>query len=120
MDYELDKNQAEVIEKAMETGEKIVTVECPCCHKTFYATENEAAYQYANPADQSALKLKRLGRKCPHCGYAGGFDAGLKPKYEQDIEQMQVEMEAEKLAEEAADKRQAPWSEINSIGVFNK
>ena len=33
---------------------------------------------------------------------------------------MQVEMEAEKLAEEAADKRQASWSEINNIGVFDK
>lgn len=120
MGYELDKNQAEVIEKATETDEKIVAVECPCCHKTFYAAESEAAYQCDNPADQSALKLKRLGRKCPHCGYAGGFDLGLKSKYEQDVEQMRVEMEAEKLAEEAADKRQAPWSEINDIGVFDK
>ena len=120
MDYELDKNQAEVIEKAMETGEKIITMQCPCCGKIFYAVESEAAYQYDNPASQDTLKLKHLGRKCPHCGYAGGFDLGLKSKYEQDVEQMQVEMEAEKLAEEAADKRQVSWTEINNIGVFNK
>ena len=118
MGYELDKNQAEVIEKAMETGEKIVAVECPCCPKTFYATESEAAYQYDNPADQSTLKLKHLGRKCPHCGYAGGFDTGLKPKYEQDVGQMQVEIEAEKMAEEAVDKRRASWFEINNRSIY--
>ena len=120
MDYELDKNQAEVIEKAMETGEKIITMQCPCCGKIFYAIESEAAYQYDNQASQDTLKLKHLGRKCPHCGYVGGFDLGLKSKYEQDVEQMRVEMEAEKLAEEATDKRQASWSEINNIGVFDK
>ena len=117
---ELDKNFNDVLDKALETGEKVITIECPCCHKIFYITENEAAYQYDNPADQSVLKLKRLGRKCPFCGYAGGFDLGLKSKYEQDVEQMRVEMEAEKLAEEAADKRQASWSEISNIGVFDK
>ena len=86
----------------------------------FYIVESEAAYQYDNPASQDILKLKHLGRKCPHCGYAGSFDFGLKSKYEQDVEQMRVEMEAEKLAEDAADKCQASWSEINNIGVFNK
>ena len=120
MGYELDKNQAEVIEKAMETGEKIITIQCPYCCKIFYAIESEAAYQYDNPASQDILKLKHLGRKCPHCGYVGGFDLGLKSKYEQDVEQMQVEMEAEKLAEEATDKRQVSWFEINNIGVFGK
>ncbi len=104
---ELTRNLEEVTDKAIKTDEKIINVQCPCCGKIFYATESEAAYRYDNSANQDVLKLKHLGRKCPHCGYAGGFDAGLKPKYEQDIEQMQVEMEAEKLAEEAADKCQA-------------
>ena len=117
---ELIKNLEETTDKAIKTGEKVITMQCPCCGKIFYVVESEAAYQYDNPADQSALKLKHLGRKCPHCGYAGGFDLGLKSKYEQDVEQMRVEMEAEKLAEEAADKCQASWSEINNIGVFNK
>ena len=117
---ELIRNLEEATDKAIKTDEKVITMQCPCCGKIFYAVESEAAYQYDNPADQSALKLKHLGRKCPHCGYAGGFDLGLKSKYEQDVEQMLVEMEAEKLAEEAADERQASWSEINDIGVFNK
>ena len=117
---ELIRNLEETTDKAIKTDEKVITMQCPCCGKIFYAVESEAAYQYDNPADQSALKLKHLGRKCPHCGYAGGFDLGLKSKYEQDVEQMLVEMEAEKLAEDAADKRQASWSEINNIGVFNK
>ena len=117
---ELIINLEEATDKAIKTGEKIITVQCPCCGKIFYAVDSEAAYQYANPASQDTLKLTHLGRKCPHCGYAGGFDLGLKSKYEQDVEQIWVEMEAEKLAEEAADKRQASWSEINDIGVFNK
>ena len=114
------RNLEEVIDKAIKTGEKVITMQCPCCGKIFYAVESEAAYQYDNLASQDTLKLKHLGRKCPHCGYAGGFDLGLKSKYEQDVEQMRVEMEAEKLAEDAADKRQVSWSEINNIGVFNK
>lgn len=117
---DLVRNLEEVTDKAITTGEKVITMQCPCCGKIFYTVESEAAYQYDNPASQDALKLKHLGRKCPHCGYAGGFDLGLKSKYEQDVEQMRVEMEAEKLAEEAAEKRQASWSEINNIGVFNK
>ena len=117
---ELIRNLEEATDKAIKTGEKVITMQCPCCGKIFYAVESEAAYQYDNYASQDTLKLKHLGRKCPHCGYVGGFDLGLKSKYEQDVEQMQVEIEAEKLAEDAADKRQASWSEINNIGVFNK
>lgn len=115
MDSALDRNLDEVTNKALETGEQIVTIECPCCHKIFYVTESEAAYQYDNPADQSTLKIKHLGRKCPHCGFAGGYDSGNKSKFEQDVEQMKIELEAEKLAEEAAEKRQASWADINNI-----
>lgn len=114
---EINRNLEEVTDLAIKTGEKIVTVECPCCHKIFYATESEATYQYDNPADQSSLKLKHLGRKCPHCGFANGYDTGLKSKFEQDVEQMKIEMEAEKLAEEAAEKRQASWAQICNQGV---
>ena len=117
---ELTRNLEEATDKAIKMGEKVITIQCPCCVKILYTVESEAAYQYDNPASQDTLKLKHLGRKCPHCGYAGGFDLGLKSKYEQDVEQMRVEMEAEKLAEDAAEKHQASWSEINSIGVFNK
>ena len=117
---ELIRNLEEATDKAIKTGEKVITMQCPCCGNIFYAVESEAAYQYDNPASQDTLKLKHLGRKCPYGGYAGGFDFGLKSKYEQDVEQMQVEMEAEKLAEEAADKRQASWSEINNKEVNNK
>ena len=117
---ELTRNLEEATDKAIKTGEKVITMQCPCCGKIFYIVESEAAYQYDNHASQDILKLKHLGRKCPHCGYAGGFDLGLKSKYEQDAEQIRVEMEAEKLAEDAANNRQSSWSEINNIGVFNK
>ena len=117
---ELARNLEEATDKAIKTGEKVITMQCPCFSNIFYAFESEAVYQYDNPASQDTLKPKHLGRKCPHCGYAGGFDLGLKSKYEQDVEQMRVEMEAEKLAEEAAEKCQASWSEINDIGVFDK
>ena len=85
---ELIRNLEEATDKAIKTGEKVITIQCPCCGKIFYAVESEAAYQYDNLASQDTLKLKHLGRKCPHCGYAGGFDLGLKSKYEQDVEQM--------------------------------
>ena len=117
---ELIRNLEEATDKAIKTGEKVITMQCPCCGKIFYAVESEAAYQYDNPASQDTLKLKHLGRKCPHCGYAGGFDLGLKSKYEQDVEKKKNKMKAEKLAEDAADKRQASWSEINNIVVFKK
>ena len=117
---DLARNLEEVTDKAIKTGEKVITMQCPCCGKIFYVVESEAAYQYDNPASKDTLKLKHLGRKCPHCGYAGGFDLGLKSKYEQDGEQMRVEMEADKLAEDAVDERQVSWSEINNIGVFDK
>lgn len=114
---ELERNLEEVTDLAIKTGDKIVTIECPCCSKIFYATASEAAYQYDNPADQASLKLKHLGRKCPHCGFAGGFDTGRSSKREQDIEQIKVEMEAEQLAQEAAEKRQASWAQICNQGV---
>ena len=117
---ELTRNLEEATDKAIKNGEKVIIMQCPCCCKIFYVVESEAAYQYDNPASQDTLKLKHLGRKCPYCGYVGGFDLGLKSKYEQDVEQMRVEMEAEKLAEEAANKRQASWPEINNIRVFDK
>jgi len=111
---ELERNLDEVTNLAIETGEKIVTIQCPCCSKTFYALESEAAYSQANPADTSTLKYIRLGRKCPHCGFAGGYSSGDKSKAELDDEQMKIEMEAEQKAFEAAEKRQTPWSKICS------
>jgi len=117
---ELERNLEEVTNLAIETGEKVVTIQCPCCSKTFYALESEANYNYDNPASAAPLKIKHLGRKCPFCGYAGGYDQGQQTKMEQDIEQMRVEMEAEQMAQEAADKRVAPWSQICGQGVkFN-
>lgn len=114
---EIDKNFNDVLDKALETGEKVITIECPCCHKIFYITENEAAYQYDNPADQSVLKLKRLGRKCPFCGYAGEFNPGQCSKAELDREQMFIEMEAEQKAQQMLEENQSSWAEINNIGV---
>ena len=77
---ELDKNLAEVIEKATETGEKIVTIECPCCGKIFYVTEKEAAYEVINRNEETNFGMdlkkffgKTLGRKCPHCGFSGSL-----------------------------------------------
>jgi len=77
---ELEKNLEEVTNKALETGEKIVTIQCPCCGKTFYATEGEAAYQVINRNEETDFGMdlkkfsgKTLGRKCPFCGFAGSL-----------------------------------------------
>ena len=116
---ELERNLNEVTDLAIKTGEQIVTVECPCCGKAFYALRCEAAYSQLDPADNSVLKYRSLGRKCPHCGFVGGYDqtGGQKTKAEQDVEQMRIEMEAEQMAQEAADKRATPWSKICGQGV---
>lgn len=79
---ELDKNFNDVLDKALETGEKVITIECPCCGKTFYATESEAAYQtIVRNKDDYALDLNKfsgkiLGRKCPFCGFSAGLTSG--------------------------------------------
>lgn len=110
---EAHRNLEEVTELAMKTGEAIVELECPCCGKSFYALESEANYQYD---DYAKSQLKRLGRKCPFCGFfKGGNVSG--DQLADARERMKVEMEAEQMAQEAADKRQAPWSEINNMGL---
>lgn len=114
---DIDKNLDDVIDKAAKTGEKIVTMECPCCHRVFYATENEAAYQYKDLASEATLKVRTIGRKCPYCGFAGEFNPGRHSKAELDREQMFVEMEAEQKAQQMLDENQSSWAEINNIGV---
>lgn len=111
---ELDKNLEEVTNKAIETGEKIVTLECPCCNKTFYALESEAAYEQTNPADTSSMHHIKLGRKCPFCGFAGGY--ATNSAKDREVEQMRIEMEAEQKAFELAEKRKTPWSQVCSQG----
>lgn len=123
---ELDKNLEEVTNKALETGEKVVTVECPCCSKIFYATESEAAYQVINRneetdfgMDMKGLAGKQLGRKCPFCGFAGGLNAGDFFKLGRGSfikEEIKAEEEAERIREE----NRSSWAEINNMGVFKR
>ena len=103
-----EKQLAEVMDKAMETGEKIVTIECPCCHKVYYCLESEACYNPLNP--ESDMPTKRLGRKCPYCGVASMITSGNKR--EQDLEQMRVEMEAEQKAQKMLDNNKTSWADI--------
>ena len=76
---EIYRNLEEVIEKAIKTGEKVITIQCPCCSKTFYTLESEAAYQtIVRNKDDYTLDLNKfsgkiLGRKCPFCGYSGSL-----------------------------------------------
>ena len=109
-------NFEEVVNKAMETGEQVVTIECPCCHKSFYATESEAAYQ--SPARDETdyqvddgLKLKQLGRKCPYCGFTGALGANDLTVSTRD-QFMKDAIKAEQDAFEHQEKNQTPWSKI--------
>ena len=74
---DLDKNLEEVVDKAIKTDEKVVTIECPCCHKIFYVTVSEAVFTTLNRNEETdyGMDLKKfygrqLGRKCPHCGFS--------------------------------------------------
>ncbi len=69
---EIYRNLEEVTEKAIKTGEKVVTIQCPCCSKTFYTLESEAAYQTIIRTEDR-FSGKMLGRKCPFCGYSGSL-----------------------------------------------
>ena len=115
IDNILEKNLAEVMEVATETGEKIITIECPCCHKTYYVLESEANYSNPSPAEDSPLALKRLGRKCPFCGLGSFF--GNNNSRERQLEKMQVEIEAEKKAQEIYDKTRTPWKDICNMDL---
>lgn len=119
---ELDKNLEEVTELALTTGEKIVTVDCPCCGKTFYALESEAAYTVINrdeqtdfAADLKRLSGKTLGRKCPFCGFSGSFAASDFLNLGKDF--AKTDIETSEKAEEIRDRNASTWAEINNIGL---
>ena len=120
---ELDKNLEEVTELALKTGEKIVTVECPCCNKIFYATESEATFAVINRneqtdfgADLKKLSGKKLNRKCPFCGFSGNLSSSDFLSLGRDF--VKDEIAAEEKAEEIREKNRTPWSEINNINIF--
>lgn len=104
-------NLEEVTNKALETGEKIVSLECPCCHRTYYALEREAMYERVNRAeddykvDPERFSLRSLGRKCPHCGFVSSLSpSDLLNSIPKETKQELVEKET-------------PWSVINNMGV---
>ena len=37
---ELIRNLEEATDKAIKIGEKVITMQCPCCGKIFYAVES--------------------------------------------------------------------------------
>ncbi len=120
---ELDRNLEEVTELALKTGEKVVTIECPCCHKIFYATESEAAFTVINRneqtdfgADLKKLSGKKLGRKCPFCGFSGRLSSSDFLNLGRDF--VKDEIAAEERAEEIRETNRTPWSKINNVNIF--
>jgi len=104
-------NLEEVTNEALKTGEKIRTLECPCCHKIYFALESEATYERANrteddyKVDPKQFSLKSLGRKCPHCG----FVSSLSPS---DLFSDVPKEAGQELAE-----KETPWSVINNMRI---
>lgn len=76
----LYKSLDKAVADAMETGDDVVFIECPCCHKDFYTIKSKAAHEnVVRSPDDYAMDLKefsfrQLGEKCPHCGYSGTLD----------------------------------------------
>lgn len=73
-----DSNLNNAINKALETDDQVVSIECPCCGKTYYVTKSDAAFQTTVRTEEEYhididLNLLRLESKCPHCGFAGGI-----------------------------------------------
>ena len=77
MDSVLYKNFDKAIADAMETGDDVVSIECPCCHKYFYTIKSKAVHENVVRSsddydiDMYKFSFEKLGEKCPHCGYAG-------------------------------------------------
>ena len=120
---ELDRNLNEVTELALKTGESVATVECPCCHKTFYILKSEAVFSVINRneetdfgADLKKLSGKELGRKCPFCGFSGEIGGSDFLNLGRD-DFMREEIEAEQKAEELVEKNQVSWAEICRPGL---
>lgn len=120
---ELDRNLEEVTELASKTGEKVVTIECPCCHKIFYTLESEAAFTVINRNEQTdfgtdlkKLSGKQLGRKCPFCGFSGNLSSSDFLSLGRDF--VKDEITAEEKAEEIREKKRTLWSKINNVNIF--
>ena len=104
-------NLEEVTNEALKTGKKIVSLECPCCHKTYYALEDEAVYERVNRTeddytiDPKQFSLRTLGRKCPYCG----FISSLSPS--------NLFSNIPKEAEQELVEKETPWSIINNMRI---
>lgn len=103
----LDKATSE----AIESGDQVVSIECPCCHKIFYTTKTKAAYALVNRApedfdfDRTKVSLKQLGEKCPHCGFAA--ELGASELFKIDNTFIHKEIEAEQKADEIREANQS-------------
>ena len=120
---ELDKNLKEVIDQATKNGEKVVTIECPSCHKTFYATVSEAAYSVLNRNEETdfGMDLKKfygqqLGRKCPFCGFACGLTSSDFLKLGRDSF-IQDEINAEVVGKNTNAQIETSWADLNNIKI---
>ena len=114
-------NLEEVTNKALETGEKIVSLECPCCGKTYYALESEAGWSNANRGeggfgvDPEIFSVRQLGRKCPHCGFITEISPGKA--FDPNYNSVKDEIKAKEMAEQIREETLLPWSVINNMGV---
>ena len=102
--------------EAIELGDQVVSIECPCCHKIFYTTKIKAAYAVVNrvPEDfdfaATKISLKQLGERCPHCGFAAELSASELFRF--DNTSIYKEIEAEQKADESIERSQSSWAEI--------
>ena len=102
--------------EAIESGDQVVSIECPCCHKIFYTTKIKAAYALVNRAsedfsfDGAKISLKQLGEKCPHCGFAA--ELGASELFRFDNTFIHKEIEAKQKADEIREANQSSWAEI--------
>ena len=102
--------------EAIESGDQVVSIECPCCHKIFYTTKIKAAYALVNRVpedfsfDRARISLKQLGEICPHCGFAAELSAGELFKFNNTF--VYKEIKAEQKADEIREANQSSWAKI--------
>ena len=120
---ELERNLNEVTDIAAKTGKRIVSVDCPCCGKSFYALDDEVVFSKIMRdraaefgLDSKRLSGKSLGRKCPFCGYAGELGGGEFLRLDRG-DAIKSEIEAERRAQELYDETRTPWSKVCAIGL---
>lgn len=81
MDRSGTKTPEELIDKALVTGEQIISTTCECCGKIFYILKSDLYAENDYRLGDGDFKIDNFHKidypKCPYCGYAGRLELNI-------------------------------------------